>query len=115
MEILKKESNDLKDSFVDYRESLEDMTTMINDRHNKNTVLLQTIMKDFYTDLKDQLYEKKNENYQLMRELQQLEREKFQLHQQMLFCQRRIQDIENVTGVKQPIFEEDTEDYDRNY
>ena len=55
--------------FVDYRESLEDMTSMINERHTSNTVVLQTIMKDFYTNLKDQLYDKKNENYQLVREL----------------------------------------------
>ena len=88
---------------------------MINERHTSNTVVLQTIMKDFYTNLKDQLYDKKNENYQLVRELQQLEREKFQLHQQILFCQRRIQDLENVTGVEQnhpDREEEDEDDYD---
>lgn len=89
---------------------MDDMTNMINERHNKNTELLQTIMKDFYSNLKDQLYGKKNENYQLVRELQELEREKIQLQQQTVFSKRRIEDLEGFVGVVNTQQEEDSED-----
>lgn len=105
---MRNESGQLREKFMEYRESLEDMTTKINERHSNNTQTVQTKMKEFYTHLKEELYKKKNENYQLVRELQQLEREKFQLHQQILFCQRRIEDLEDFTGVeKQQIEGED--------
>ena len=113
---LEKESSELKDMIKEHREAMDSMTSMINEKHNKNTELLQTIMKDFYSNLKNQLYGKKNENYQLVRELQQLEREKIQLQQQTVFSKRRIAELETVVGITHVEREHDDEDdYDDNY
>lgn len=111
---LEKESSELKEMMKKHRESMDDMTNSINERHNKNTKILQTIMKDFYSSLKEQLYGKKNENYQLVRELQQLEREKIHLQQQTVFSKRRIEELESVVGVTHVSANED-EDSDEDY
>ena len=68
------------------------MNDLILERHMANTITVQSVMKDFYANLKEQLHGKKNENYQLVRELQQMNREKLGLQQQILFSTRRIQD-----------------------
>ena len=57
-------------------------------------------MKDFYTHLKDQLHGKKDQNYQLVREIQQLNRDRLTLSQQIVFSQRRIQELEKLVGIQ---------------
>ena len=78
---------------------MNDLTSEITKRHQKNTETIQVIMKTFYHNLKEQLYGKKNENYHLVRELQQLQRDKNQLQQEVQFCDRRIVELEHVVGL----------------
>ena len=91
---------ELRQVIADYKKSLKDMNDFILEKHMTNTLHVQSVMKDFYANLKEQLYGKKNENYQLVRELQQLNREKLGLQQQIVFSTRRIQDLEKLVGIR---------------
>lgn len=75
------------------------MNDEVNRRNIENIKEIQPMLREFHKKLKDSLHEEKNENYKLLRELEQLNRDKQQIQQQILFCHKRIFELEKFVGV----------------
>eukprot|EP01016_Furgasonia_blochmanni_P008590 TRINITY_DN13506_c0_g1_i1.p1 TRINITY_DN13506_c0_g1~~TRINITY_DN13506_c0_g1_i1.p1 ORF type:complete len:107 (-),score=23.73 TRINITY_DN13506_c0_g1_i1:210-530(-) len=76
------------------------MNDSINQSNMKSIREIQPMMREFYGRLKESLGLERNELFKLQRELDQLNREKMQIQQSILFCHRRIAELEKIVGLK---------------
>ena len=79
------------------------MNNTINAENIENLKTIQPLLRQFHNDLKEKLRDEKSENYQLLREVEDLNREKAGIQQQIVFCERRIIELEKSIGASAKI------------
>ncbi|EGR28797.1 hypothetical protein IMG5_168330 [Ichthyophthirius multifiliis] len=116
--VLQKQAKYYKQLAQEYKNDLENVQHLIHNNNINNIKEIQPLIKEFQLHLKQLLNEEKSENYKLQRELEQLNRDKLQLQQQLLFCSKRVQDLQKQVGIydgenkKEKNFSDDEEEDD---
>ncbi|EAS01101.1 hypothetical protein TTHERM_00316540 (macronuclear) [Tetrahymena thermophila SB210] len=111
----KESSKEYEELANEYKRDLENIQHTIHNNNINNIKEIQPMLREFHQRLKERLQEEKNENYKLQRELEQLNRDKLQLQQQLLFCSKRVQDLQKYTGILnvEPQYNEGSDDEDQ--
>ena len=81
-----------------YKEDLRNMNDKVNAENVDNLKTLQPMLREFHNNLKEKLRDEKSENYQLLREVEEFNRERASVQQQVVFCERRIIELEKSIG-----------------